>query len=72
MGEDAVGLITAYHYNADLPNAENKALVKAPGRRPTAQLDASDFTSIGGYDGMAAIVHALDATKGKIDDAPLP
>ena len=26
-----------------------------------------DFTSVGGYDGMAAIVHAVSATKGKVD-----
>jgi len=68
MGEDAVGLITAYHYNADLPYAENKALVKT-WKAAYGPDSTPDFTSIGGYDGMAAIVHALDATKGKIDDA---
>ena len=26
-----------------------------------------DFTSVGGYDGMAAIVHAAQATKGTMD-----
>ena len=67
MGDDAVGLVTMYHYNADLPNAENQALVKA--WKATYGPDSTpDFTSIGGYDGMAAIVHALGATAGKIDD----
>src|SRR5207245_11693311 len=31
-----------------------------------------DFMAVGGYDGMAAIVHAIQATKGKVDaDAAL-
>lgn len=68
MGDDAVGLITMYHYNADLPNAENKALVKA-WKAAYGPDSTPDFTSVGGYDGMAAIVHALQATKGNIDDA---
>jgi branched-chain amino acid transport system substrate-binding protein len=68
MGNDAVGLITTYHYNADLPNAENKALVKA-WKAAYGPDSTPDFTSIGGYDGMAAIVHALEATRGNIDDA---
>ena len=67
MGDMAVGLITVHHYNADLDNPQNKAFVAAwktaygPDSNP-------DFTSVGAYDGMAAIVHALHATKGKIDD----
>jgi branched-chain amino acid transport system substrate-binding protein len=68
MGNEAVGLITTYHYNADLPNSENKALVKA-WKAAYGPDSTPDFTSIGGYDGMAAIAHALQATKGKIDDA---
>jgi branched-chain amino acid transport system substrate-binding protein len=68
MGNDAVGLITMYHYNADLPNSENQALVKA-WKAAYGPDSTPDFTSVGGYDGMAAIVHALDATGGKIDDA---
>ena len=38
-----------------------------PGRRPTAPNSTPDFTAVGGYDGMAAIVHAVQATKGKMD-----
>lgn len=68
MGNEAVGLITTFHYNADLPNSENKALVKA-WKAAYGPDSTPDFTSIGGYDGMAAVVHALKATKGKIDDA---
>jgi branched-chain amino acid transport system substrate-binding protein len=68
MGNAAVGLITTYHYNADLPNPQNKALGKA-WKAAYGPDSTPDFSSVGGYDGMAAIVHALDATKGKIDDA---
>ncbi len=65
MGPAAVGLITMHHYNADLDNPENKRLVAAwkkdygPGSTP-------DFMAVGGYDGMAAIIHAVQATKGKV------
>jgi branched-chain amino acid transport system substrate-binding protein len=67
MGDNAVGLITVHHYNADLDNPQNKAFVKA--WKAAYGPDATpDFTSVGAYDGMAAIVHALHASKGKIDD----
>jgi len=67
MGDLAVGLITVHHYNADLDNPQNKAFIAAWKKAYGA--DATpDFTSVGAYDGMAAIVHALHATKGKIDD----
>src|SRR5580693_4040956 len=66
MGDAAIGLITMHHYNADLDNPENKRFVAAwkkeygPGSTP-------DFTAVGAYDGMAAIVHAVQATKGTMD-----
>jgi branched-chain amino acid transport system substrate-binding protein len=67
MGDNAVGLITVHHYNADLDNPQNKAFIAA--WKAAYGPDATpDFTSAGAYDGMAAIVHAVKATKGKIDD----
>jgi branched-chain amino acid transport system substrate-binding protein len=67
MGDNAIGLITVHHYNADLDNPQNKAFIAAWKKAYGA--DATpDFTSVGAWDGMAAIVHALHATKGKIDD----
>ncbi len=67
MGDNAIGLITVHHYNADLDNPQNKAFVAAWKKAYGA--DATpDFTSVGAWDGIAAIVHALHATKGKIDD----
>jgi branched-chain amino acid transport system substrate-binding protein len=68
MGEAAVGLITMHHYNADLDNAENKRFVAA-WHKDYGAASTPDFTAVGAYDGMAAIVHAVQATKGKMDGA---
>jgi branched-chain amino acid transport system substrate-binding protein len=71
MGPAAVGLITMHHYNADLDNPENKRFVEAWKKEYGAN-STTDFMAVGGYDGMAAIVHAAQATKGKLDsDAAL-
>jgi branched-chain amino acid transport system substrate-binding protein len=66
MGDAAIGLITMGHYNADLDNPRNKAFVAAWKKEYGAD-STPDFTAVGGYDGMAAIVHAVQATKGKMD-----
>ena len=66
MGAAAVGIITMHHYNADLDNPENKRFVAAWKKEYGANA-VPDFTSVGGYDGMAAIVHVVQALKGKID-----
>jgi branched-chain amino acid transport system substrate-binding protein len=66
MGDAAIGLITMHHYNADLDNPENKRFVAAWKKNYGAD-STPDFTAIGAYDGMAAIVHAVQATKGKMD-----
>ena len=71
MGQAAVGLITMHHYHADLDNPENKRFVAAWKKEYGANT-TPDFMAVGGYDGMAAIVHAIQATKGKVDsDAAL-
>jgi branched-chain amino acid transport system substrate-binding protein len=66
MGAGAVGLITMHHYNADLDNPENKRFVEA-WKKDYGANTTTDFMAVGGYDGMAAIVHAVQATKGKLD-----
>src|SRR3984957_1291254 len=66
MGDAAIGLITMHHYNADLDNPENKRFVAAWHKDYGAD-SVPDFTAVGAYDGMAAIVHAVQATKGKMD-----
>ena len=66
MGAAAVGIVTMHHYNADLDNPENKRFVAA--WKQAYGADAiPDFTSVGGYDGMAAIVHVVQTLKGKIE-----
>jgi branched-chain amino acid transport system substrate-binding protein len=66
MGAAAVGIVTMHHYNADLDNPENKRFVAA-WRKEYGANATPDFTSVGGYDGMAAIVHVVQTLKGKID-----
>jgi branched-chain amino acid transport system substrate-binding protein len=64
MGDNALGIITAWHYDYKLDNKLNQAFVKEfnamHGRNP-------DFFSIGGYDGMHAIYETLKKTKGNTD-----
>jgi branched-chain amino acid transport system substrate-binding protein len=64
MGDAALDIITAWHYDYKLDNRLNQAFVKEfnamHGRNP-------DFFSIGGYDGMHAIYETLKKTKGNTD-----
>jgi branched-chain amino acid transport system substrate-binding protein len=68
MGEAALDIITAWHYDYKLDNKLNQAFVKEfnamHGRNP-------DFFSIGAYDGMHAIYEALRKTKGNTDGEAL-
>ena len=68
-GDAALGIITSQPYSAAHDSPENKAFVAAfkqanNGMRP-------NFHSLGGYDGMALIYHALEATKGSTDGEAL-
>jgi branched-chain amino acid transport system substrate-binding protein len=64
MGDAAVGIITAFHYDHTHDSARNKQFVTAYNaefkRNP-------DFFSVGGYDGMHLIYEALKKTGGKTD-----
>jgi branched-chain amino acid transport system substrate-binding protein len=68
MGEDAIGIITAFHYDYNHSSNANKDFVaafnKAFGRNP-------DIFSIGGYDGMHLIYTALEKTGGNTDGQAL-
>ncbi len=66
MGDDAIGLITIHHYNADLDNPVNKRLVET-WKKDYGAAATPDFMAVQGYDGMAAIAHAIVALKGKLD-----
>ncbi len=68
MGDDAIGIITGFHYDPNHNSPMNKEFVaaynKAFGRDP-------DIYSIGGYDGMHLIYAALAKTGGKDDGQAL-
>ena len=68
MGEAALGIISAWHYDYKLDNPLNREFVKLfnemHGRNP-------DFFSVGGYDGMHLIYEALRKTGGKTDGEAL-
>ena len=66
MGDDAVGLVTIHHYNADLNNAQNKRFVET-WKKDFGADSTPDFMGVQGYDGMAAIAHIVTTLKGKID-----
>jgi branched-chain amino acid transport system substrate-binding protein len=66
MGDAAVGLVTMLHYYADLDNPQNQRFVAAWKKEYGAD-STPDFMAVGAYDGMAAIVHAVQATKGNMD-----
>ena len=64
MGDVAVGTVTMFHYSAAAKRPANEAFVKA---YKAAYHEEPAFEAVGGYDGMAAIYHAIIAQKGKID-----
>jgi branched-chain amino acid transport system substrate-binding protein len=68
MGDIAVGIITAAHYDYNINLQRNRDFVKAYneayGRNP-------DIFSIGGYDGMHLIYETLKKTGGKTDGEAL-
>jgi branched-chain amino acid transport system substrate-binding protein len=68
LGDLALGRISAWHYDHNLPSEVNKKFVEAfnkdYGRNP-------DFFAIGGYDGMHVIYEALKKTGGKTDGESL-
>jgi len=68
MGDLALGIITAFHYDPNHQSEKNAALVKAYNaeykRNP-------DFFSVGGWDGIHLIYEALKKTGGKTDGEAL-
>ena len=68
MGDVALGIITAWHFDYAGTSPANQAFTKAYqaayGRTP-------DFFSVGGYDGMHVIYEALKKTGGKTDAAAM-
>jgi branched-chain amino acid transport system substrate-binding protein len=68
MGDAAEGVISAWHYQAEIDNPANKAFLKAfqaahgAGKLPS-------YRVMQGYDGMAMVYKALAKTGGKTGDA---
>lgn len=65
MPKEAAGMITVHHYSADYQTDANKAFVKAWKEAYGADT-TPDFMGVAGYDGMAAIAHAITAQKGDV------
>lgn len=64
MGDAAIGVITAFHYDYNHQSQTNTDFVKAY----SAEFKRNpDLFSIGGYDGMHLIYEALKKTGGKAD-----
>jgi branched-chain amino acid transport system substrate-binding protein len=65
MGDAAVGIITAWHWDASHDSAANKAFVKAYNEANSGV--NPNFLAVGGYDGMHLIYEALKKTSGNTD-----
>jgi branched-chain amino acid transport system substrate-binding protein len=64
MGDSAIGIVTAFHYDHTHKSAENAAFVKAY----NAEFNRNpDNVSVGGYDGMHVIYEALKKSNGSTD-----
>jgi branched-chain amino acid transport system substrate-binding protein len=68
MGDAAIGIITAFHYDYNHQSKTNQDFVKAY----NAEFNRNpDIFSIGGYDGMHLIYEALKKTGGNADGESL-
>ncbi|MBM3536747.1 MAG: branched-chain amino acid ABC transporter substrate-binding protein [Alphaproteobacteria bacterium] len=66
MGDVALGVITVHHYTSAATRPANQAFVQA-WKREYGQNSIPAFMAVGGWDGMAAILHAVREQKGRID-----
>jgi branched-chain amino acid transport system substrate-binding protein len=69
VGDAAIGIVTAWHYNHALPSKTNQDFVAAYNKEYNGL--NPDFFAVGGYDGMHLIYEALKKTGGKTDAASL-
>ena len=66
MGDVALGVLTVHHYSAAATRPANKAFVAAWKKEYGAD-ETPNFVAVGGYDGMAAIMHVIKEQKGRLD-----
>ncbi len=64
MGERALGVVTASNYSTNASRPANQAFLAA-WKREYGDKATPNFFTIGGWDGMAAIVDLVKSTKGK-------
>jgi len=65
MGDVALGVNTVFHYSAAATRPANEAFVAA-WKKAYGENETPDFVSVGGWDGMAAIMHAIHEQNGKL------
>ncbi|MES2535949.1 MAG: ABC transporter substrate-binding protein [Pseudomonadota bacterium] len=66
MGNDALGIITSFHYSIAHKSPENTAFLKAyADANPGA--GRADYLALGGYDGMAAVYEVVRKLNGNVD-----
>jgi len=66
MGDAAPRVLTVHHYSAAATRPANQAFVAA-WKRDYGANETPNFVAVGGWDGMAAIMHAIKEQKGKLD-----
>ncbi len=66
MGDEALGVLTMFHYSAAANRPANKAFVAAWQKEYGASA-VPNFLSVGAWDSMDAIYHAIREQNGKID-----
>ncbi|MBV2182257.1 MAG: ABC transporter substrate-binding protein [Castellaniella sp.] len=62
LGDNALGMITAFHYSDAHSSKENEAFTTAYAKAHPQ--DRANFMSVGGYDGMQLIYKVLEKTGG--------
>jgi len=65
MGNAATGLTIMHHYSADYDTPANNAFVKA-WKAAYGASTTPDFMAVAGWDGMAAIAHAIKVQNGDV------
>jgi branched-chain amino acid transport system substrate-binding protein len=68
LGNNALGLLTTFHYAVSHDSPENAAFVEAASKAIGNAADLS-FPAVGAYDGMYVISKMIEATGGKQDAA---
>jgi branched-chain amino acid transport system substrate-binding protein len=68
LGDNALGLLTTFHYAVSHDSPENKAFVVAASKALGSASELS-FPAVGAYDGMYVISKMIEATGGQQDAA---